>query len=504
MTGPGWIHRLIRGRRYRGRARLVARLVVGLLGITTAHGCGSGSLPPGAFLGLSGAYSYSPTALEIGNTQQFWWCGQAHNPDNPSQATDTIQYASLNLTTQKITRPVTVLAETPGTWDSAFLCNPKVVGGTFTNPLGDGQTYSYAMYYVATASGDGMVNSIGVAFSTDGVQWKKYSQPVIPSTTQTDYGVGQPAVYNSDQKSGVWLFFEDNRGAALPIQHVEARSTDGIHFSIVGNLTTNGLDGNSSQISWGDMAYDATTDNWYAAFNLPLRSSSTTGNIQERGQLGVVLYRIPNSSLLTGTTPWQLLHSFDTNFLGNESVFLAGFLRDQYGRVNVGSYPTIQLLTSISAPAPSWNASPGAAGKSAEAQHWGIGKAQWVPNSPQLALNRFSNSSTSEATTGWIDSSGGFKTQSILGHLYESPQQSADLAFYGCKGGSIDYFVSTDSSCAGQHLLGFDGYGYSQPQPGQKLVPLYSCSTGHGHFLSQDPQCEGKASSGQLLGYALP
>ncbi len=252
------------------------------------------------------------------------------------------------------------------------------------------------------------------------------------------------------------------------------------------------------------MAYDATTDDWYAIFNLPTRSPSTTGNIIERGQIGVVLYRIPNSSLLTGTTPWQQLHSFDTNLMGNESVFLAGFLRDQYGRVNVGPYPTIQLFTSISAPAPSWNASPSAAGKSAEAQHWGIGKAQWTPNSPLLALNRFANSSTHVVTTGWIDPSGGFKIQSILGHLYENPQQDADLAFYGCKDGSIDYFVSTDSSCAGKRFLGFDGYGYSQPQPGQKLVPLYSCSTGHDHFLSPDPQCEGKASAGQLLGYALP
>ncbi len=503
MTRPGWLHKLTRGCTHRSRSRFGARLVVSLVGITAAHGCGSGGLPPGAFLGLSGAYSYSPTGLEIGQTQQFWWCGQAHNPNNPSQFSDTIQYASLNLTTQKVTKPVTVLAETPGAWDSAFLCNPKVVGGTFTNPLGDGQTYSYAMYYVATASGDGNANSIGVAFSNDGAQWKKYGQPVIPSTTQTNYGVGQPAVYNSDQKSGIWIFYEDIRGPGFPVQHVKATSTDGIHFSVVGNLTTNGLDAGSSGITWGDMAYDSTTDDWYAAFNLPMRSPSTTGNIIERGQIGVVLYRIPNSSLLTGSTPWQQLESFDTNLMGNESVFLAGFLRDQFGRVNVGSYPTIQLLTSIS-PTPPWNASPAAAGKSAEAQHWAIGKAQWVPNSPPLVLNRFANSSTHEATTGWIDPSGGFKIQSILGHIYGNPQQGADRAFYGCKGGSIDYFVSTDNSCAGQRLLGLDGYGYSQPQPGQNLVPLYSCSTGHDHFLSQDPKCEGKADAGELIGYALP
>jgi hypothetical protein len=504
MTGRDWIHSPFHPLIHKRRIRLAVRLIVALMGIASASGCGSGGLPPGAFLGLSGAYSYSPTALEIGNTQQFWWCGQAHNPDNPSQFSDTIQYASLDLTTQHLTKPVTVLAETPGTWDSAFLCNPKVVGGTFANPLGDGQTYTYAMYYVATSSGDGQSNSIGVAFSNDGIQWKKYSQPVISDPGQGTYGVGQPAVYNSDQKSGIWVFFEDDRGPSFPIQHVEARSTDGIHFSTVGNLTTNGIDVGASRISWGDMAYDVATDNWYAAFNLPLRSPSTTGNIEERGQLGVALYRIPNSSLLTGASPWQQLHSFDTNFVGNESVFLAGFLRDQYGRVNVGSYPTIQLFTSISAPAPSWNASPSAAGKSAEAQHWGIGKAQWVPDSPPLVLNRFANSSTHDATTGWIDPSGGFKVQSVLGHLYENRLKGADLALYACKSGAVDYFVSIDSSCAGQRLLGLNGYGYSEPRAGMNLVPLYSCDTGRDHFLSQDPKCEGKASAGQLLGYALP
>lgn len=500
MTRRDSIHRRICGCIQRSRTRLFIELIVGLLAIAAADGCGGGP-PPGAFLSVSGGYSYSPTALEIGNTQQFWWCGQAHNPDDPSQYGDTIQYASLNLTTHQLTKPVTVLAETPGAWDSVFLCNPKVVGGTFTDPLGDGQVYSYAMYYVATASTDGNVNSIGVAFSKDGVQWKKYGQPVIASTTQTGYGVGQPAVYNSDQKSGVWLFFEDDRGPTIPIQHVEAKSTDGVHFAIMGNVTTNGLDGDASRTSWGDMAYDAVTDDWYAAFNLPLRSPPTTGNIVERGQLGVTLYRIPNSSLLSGATPWRLLHSFDTNMMGNESIFLAGFLRDQYGRVNTASYPTIQLFTSISAPAPSWNASPSSAGKSAEAQHWAIGRAQWVPDSPLLALNRFANSSTHNVTTGWIDPSGGFQVQSLLGHLYESRMQGADLAFYGCKSGSVDYFVSTDNSCAGQRLLGLEGYGYSRPQAGRNLVPLYSCDTGRDHFLSQDPKCEGKASAGQLLGY---
>ena len=37
-----------------------------------------------------------------------------------------------------------------------------------------------------------------------------------------------------------------------------------------------------------------------------------------------------------------------------------------------------------------------------------------------------------------------FSLQSTLGHLYESPQQGATVAFYGCKSGETDYFVSLD------------------------------------------------------------
>jgi hypothetical protein len=41
-----------------------------------------------------------------------------------------------------------------------------------------------------------------------------------------------------------------------------------------------------------------------------------------------------------------------------------------------------------------------------------------------------------------VDPGGGFGLQSVLGRLYQSPQLGANTAFYGCKQGSMDYFVS--------------------------------------------------------------
>ncbi len=55
---------------------------------------------------------------------------------------DTIQYESIDLSNQAHYGPVPVLGETPCAWDSVYTCNPKVVRGSFANPLGDGKTYT--------------------------------------------------------------------------------------------------------------------------------------------------------------------------------------------------------------------------------------------------------------------------------------------------------------------------------------------------------------------------
>ncbi len=89
--------------------------------------------PAGAFLGRAGTYNYSPSAIQEGNLQQFWWCGAAQNPNLPSQTSDTIQYVQIDLSTHQMSVPMTVLAETPGSWDSVYTCNPKVIRGSLSN-----------------------------------------------------------------------------------------------------------------------------------------------------------------------------------------------------------------------------------------------------------------------------------------------------------------------------------------------------------------------------------
>jgi hypothetical protein len=455
--------------------------------------------PPGrGMIGRAEKYDYSPSVIQSGNVRQFWWCGIAVNPTLHSQETDTIQYESFNLTTGETVGPATVLAETKGAWDSVYLCNPKVIGGSFDNPLGDGQSFQYAMYYVATS--DGATNDIGVAFSHDGISWKKYPEPVIRKTSASGYGVGQPSVYNRDHKAAISMFYEDSNPVT---HHVVATSNDGVHFTLQGELTTNGLDPDSPQPSWGDMAYDSETGYWYAAFNRPLRPRSTTGDILEQGQLGVELYRIPDSAILTGSTPWEQLTTIDTNKTGYESNFIAGFVRDFYGNLNVGSYPLIQMYVSTSNPQPGWNKSPADAAKSADPSRWDVAPANWAPDHPLLPFQRYFNGTVHEVTTGWVSPSANFRKESLLGHLYESPQQGATVPFYGCKNGDRDYFVSTDSACEGHRILGKNGYGYAQPVAGLNLLAVYRCSTSNDHFVSPDAKCEGQTVDG-ILGYIVP
>jgi hypothetical protein len=222
----------------------------------------------------------------------------------------------------------------------------------------------------------------------------------------------------------------------------------------------------------------------------------------ERGQYGFQLYRIPNSSLLTGKTPWQMLKSIDTNLTGYESNFLPSLLHDMYGNINIGSYPKLALFVSTSLPQPDWNASPTAAADTAEIHKWAIAANSYDPAEKTLALKRYVNSDTYETTTGWIDTAK-FFPDGTLGHLYTTPQNGANQPFYGCKEGSMGYFVSLDPACSGQRILGLNGYGYAQQPTGVDTVPLYSCTSKHGSFLSSDSGCKGEGT-GTLFAYALP
>ena len=77
-------------------------LAIGLgLGLA---GCGVSfaPLPAGSVAGRAGIYDYSPSVIQTGNLQQIWWCGSGYNPTDTTQFSDTIQYESIDLSTQAV------------------------------------------------------------------------------------------------------------------------------------------------------------------------------------------------------------------------------------------------------------------------------------------------------------------------------------------------------------------------------------------------------------------
>jgi hypothetical protein len=466
-------------------------------------GCGSpNSTPVGAVVGRAGRWDYSPSVIQTGQIQQFWWCGRARNPKT-SQDTDTILYESIDLVSGKRIGPTVALAETPGTWDAAYTCNPQVVPGKFSNPFGDGQTFTYALYYVGTDNVAGSQNAIGVAFSNDGALWKKYPSPVIATTNLNGYGAAQPVPYNSDGKQSITLFYEDDAPPLPPNHHWEATSSDGIHFTTGGLLTTNGLEIVAGLPAWSDMAFNPSDGYWYATFNLPNRPSVTTGGVMEDGQYGIQLYRIPKDDLLIGKTGWQILKTIDTNMTDYESLFLAGLLRDGNGNLYEDSTKTIKMFPSFSNAHVPWNAKPISAANTAPPDSWDIGSTTWSPNDSNLYdLKRYDNGGSHWVTSGWVDTSV-FTLEQTLGQVYTIPRAGATVPLYGCKMGAADQFVSLDSGCEGQYVLGLNGYIYNQAPPGQTVVAIYRCFGNSGHFVSTDPMCEGSQTD-ELLGYILP
>lgn len=479
----------------------------------------------GPFLGLSGYYDYSDSAVRdtAAGTDTHWWCA-----DLPGHVTDTIVQEQIRLADGAVTIPEhQVLAEGGvGTWDAGLVCNPSVVQGQFVDPFGDGLSYGYAMYYVGTAGSED--NSIGAAFSNDGSTWRKYPNPVLTftDTGKGYYGYAQP---NAVVIAGrVWLVFEDWDAPATPApgparSHARLALTtpgrppranatgtqpaqvgthwytmanpDGVTFAGPALMTSAGLP--LPTPSWGGAAYNPADGRWYAAFNQPFRPASTTGGVAERGQGGVTLYSTGN--LDTGT--WTELDTIDTATTGSESNFIAGLLRDPSGNLAPSLLPTVQVDLSQSWPRPAYNASGAQLGDAGAFNSWQIGAASWAPGAPWRLLQRLDYpGGHHEVTTGWWDNTVYHVEPVNLGHLAEAPAGAATAALYSCKAGSVTYFVSLDSGCEGQYKLGLEGYAYSVAAADR--IAIYRCVVvaTNDHFVSPDPLCEGQRTEG-LLGY---
>ena len=278
-------------------------------------------------------YNYVPTVMNTSDgVQRIWWCGGPN---------DTIFYQSFDLNNggQTITPKTAVLVEgPPGAWDSVFVCDPSVTKGSWNNPLGDGVTYSYAMYYSGTDNSEGH-SGVGVAFSNDGVSWNKYPYPIYrnppayspafvrPSNPQgLAYGLGEQSVLSAAGGSELYLFVlnVDNEPQYVQLFH----STDGLHLDLYSNVTTAGLIPDSDGIAVfnePDFAYDDATAKLYVVTN----RTNTPGILD--------IYRISWDQLSSGS--WEYLASLGPgtayNPTGSPLNANAGLQHNEFGRLGL-------------------------------------------------------------------------------------------------------------------------------------------------------------------------
>lgn len=195
--------------------------------------------------GSNFSYNYAPSVIVSGSTVKMWWCG--HGPNGG----DNIYYSTRALTGSAWATPQLVLQPTGSGWESTFVCDPSVLTGSWTIA---GSTYAYAMYYDGAGSTPAGT-AIGVAFSTDGVNWVRYSgNPIIQEPNAGyDYGVGMPAVFSNGGSAVSMMYYdsEDHHSTEF------ATSTDGTTFTVQYKLPFAGLDDPA------DLAYSSSESRWY-------------------------------------------------------------------------------------------------------------------------------------------------------------------------------------------------------------------------------------------------
>ncbi|MFJ2505290.1 hypothetical protein [Microbacterium sp. NPDC087592] len=422
-------------------------------------------------------YDYAPTVIEENGVRKMWWCGEA---TTDGYLSDAIFYREQNISTGSLSPIQQVLTPRPSiaTWDKSYICDPSVVKGSFTNP-DDGKTYTYALYYTATDRGpgnpayygthlDGTNNRIGVAWSNDGVAWKKYSQnPVIsPRVVNTDaYGAGQATSYNAGGSS-VRVTYHDNSTAGTSLY--TRTSTNGRTFGAETLVSLTGL-APSGQLSYGsnfDVAYKPSEGMWYGTFPLPRRDAG------DRETYRMVIAKIPAASFPSGT--WQKLGFIDSNRTGAYLNHSPGIARTGSGEVSTAS-SGLTVLYSGGANSPGT---------------WDLRVAKWSATPATAALNRYYNAAAvrHQVTTG--PPTGGGVFEETLGYLPQAPTGSA-VPLYGCKFLGEDYFVALDENCEGHSELGINGYIYPSAPTGVASKRIYRCYTGQDHFVSDESNCEG-------------
>jgi hypothetical protein len=416
-----------------------------------------------------------------GTIEDFWWCGLGKAPGLTND-TDVIYHAVFDKTSATWSAPSIVLTPDASHWDGVFTCDPSVVRGRFNNP-DDGHQYAYAIYYTGASNPNGP-NFIGVAFSDDGLTWKKYSgNPVISPQDpfSTSYGAGQPAVYNADGNASIVMMHTDT-STANGDRLWERTSSDGISFSspiLLNNVASDG----TILCTNADLGYDYASDVFYGAI---ANCNFQRAGEQDKFQFG--LYSMDGAKFRDGTGTWHALGVVNSALTGFELNHSPGFRRNGYGDITPW-LPSIALYF---------------AGGDASPTTWDLTLVTWSPSPATLPLKRYAKYPEGHwVTTGFV--SPGYELEQTLGFIFMAKNEGTE-PLYACT--TLDakhHLLSRDVGCEGQKPEGIVGWLYASAGHADAPTAIFRCATVSGdHFVSSDASCEGAVveNGGSPLGWA--
>lgn len=212
----------------------------------------------GPILDRANKWDGQPAHLVIGGTHHMWWCSQGPG------SKDVIYYSKKtgSLGPGGWSTPQQVLDHTQVTWADSFICDPSVIRGSFSY---NGTAYAYALFFTAFVPSSGGENSIGVAFSNNGINWVTHISPVIvPSGNPAFYGAGMSGVAFHPTTGKLMHAYLDTTYS--PILRLN-ETTNGLSFTpsppSATQLHAAGRQGDDGQ--GPDIAYHPGDGHWYAA-----------------------------------------------------------------------------------------------------------------------------------------------------------------------------------------------------------------------------------------------
>ncbi|MBB5883330.1 hypothetical protein GGR71_000356 [Xanthomonas sp. F1] len=325
------------------RMRILLLLSMGLLSAAAHPVAYAATFSDGELLFDQPGWDYSPSSLiDLDGKEKVWWCGHLNGHD-------VVKYRE-RTATGSWSAPVIVLQANqflrgarPLTWEGVHTCDPTVTRGHWNY---QGQDYGYVMYYTTERPGsNGIDNRIAVAFSNDGINWKKHDAPVIHDGDPGTYGTGQSVAWSADGASGIRTVYTyvDGNG---DISYFYRESPDAINFGEKRKLSQNGLTLNGQSgishakpaIGFAPGTYNGHYFYYMASVCEAHLDSSYGPAYPEWGTAkGVCVYRAEGEDAFTGT--WtKVLDSAHIKPVEVEP----GFLTNIYGSLD-GILPTISI-----------------------------------------------------------------------------------------------------------------------------------------------------------------